>query len=89
MEITGEVWNLTVSANPNTASYELPSTNGAFSLGTKTEGVAYGGTSVTAKDGFTFTASKTWTGSTSDVGNSFKHNNLSPYLIIFLYKRIR
>lgn len=67
MEITGAVWNFTVSANPTSVSYQVPTTSGAFSLNDRTEGVTYGGTSVSNQfDGFKFTASNAWTGETSE-----------------------
>lgn len=35
-----------------------------------------------------FDASKSWIGETSYVGNSNGHNNLSPYFVIYAWKRI-
>lgn len=38
-------------------------------------------------NGFSFDASRTWTGTTSEEGNNAEHNNLQPYLSVFIWKR--
>ena len=38
--------------------------------------------------GFTFDASKSWTGATSSVGGNTAHNNMPPYLTVYMWKRI-
>ena len=35
----------------------------------------------------TFTAANTWTGSTSSVGGNASHNNMPPYLAVYVWKR--
>lgn len=70
--------------SPNAFSSACPDTLRQWGVNVTTSG-----SSTRKNNTIYFTASKSWTGSTSDVGNSFRHNNLSPYLIIFLYKRIR
>lgn len=35
-----------------------------------------------------FTASKNWTGSTSSVGDNGAHNNMPPYLAVYMWKRV-
>lgn len=39
-------------------------------------------------NGFSFDASRTWTGETSSVGEGNSHNNLPPYLSVYLFKRV-
>ena len=34
-----------------------------------------------------FDASRSWSGSTSEEGNNTAHNNLQPYLSVFIWKR--
>ena len=38
-------------------------------------------------DGFGFDASRNWTGATSSVGGSQAHNNMPPYLSVYVWKR--
>lgn len=45
--------------------------NGAWGIGT----------------GFTFDASKSWTGRTSEEGGAQPHNNMPPYLAVYMWKR--
>ena len=37
--------------------------------------------------GFNFDASRNWTGSTSSVGGNGAHNNMPPYLAVYMWKR--
>ena len=38
--------------------------------------------------GFKFDASRSWTGATSSVGSNQPHNNMPPYLTVYMWKRI-
>jgi microcystin-dependent protein len=42
----------------------------------------------TRYDGFNFDASRSWTGSTSSVGDNVAHNNMPPYLVVYCWYRI-
>ena len=44
----------------------------------------YSGSNV---DGLKFTASRNWTGATSSVGGNAAHNNMPPYLAVYVWKR--
>jgi microcystin-dependent protein len=39
-------------------------------------------------DGVCIDASRNWTGETSSVGSSHSHNNMPPYLTVYMWKRI-
>lgn len=56
------------------------------------DGVNVGGyiakTGGNAWRGLSFDASRSWTGATSSVGNNTAHNNLMPYKVIYMYRRI-
>ena len=77
MEITGTI---------NTFLYDMYA-SGVFELGWNYSGGLsshsshYGGQ-------LNFRASKNWTGETSLVGANSPHNNLSPFLAVFCWKRI-
>ena len=56
--------------------------------GAKWSGVAtITSTSGTPTDIITFQASKSWTGETSSVGGNAAHNNMPPYLTVYMWKR--
>ena len=38
--------------------------------------------------GYTFNASRSWTGETSSIGNNESHSNMMPYLVCSIWKRI-
>ncbi len=65
--------------------------SGAFGI-TKSTWVQSNGASNSAPEWYhdsaiTFDASKSWSGETSSVGNSSAHNNIPPYLAVYLFKR--
>lgn len=45
------------------------------------------GNSGSLMENVTFDASRSWSGSTSKEGNNAAHNNLQPYLSVFIWKR--
>ena len=51
----------------------------------------YGSTNVgsgaTSYGGISFNASRSWTGATSSVGGNAAHNNMPPYLAVYMWKR--
>ena len=63
--------------NPSGAFYETSST-AAQSSGAGTQGHIQ----------LNFDASRSWTGETSSVGEGNSHNNLPPYLSVYLFKRV-
>lgn len=79
MNITGEVSPMD-DAMKNTLS-------GAFyNIGSK----AYDASSNNNAGGWRlgFDASRNWTGSTSSVGGNASHNNMPPYIALYIWKRI-
>ena len=62
--------------------------NGAFSK--ITSGVKYkdGFGTLWQNGGLRFEASRSWTGETSAVGENQPHNNLQPYIVTYMWKRI-
>lgn len=94
MEITGQAL-----LGTSHSSYEtVVSASGAFS--TRTEFIASDGNSQardylteestgsrTYRDDITMKASNSWTGSTSSVGGSQSHNNIQPYITVYMWKR--
>ena len=49
----------------------------------------YKTTKPTHNDKLMFNASRNWTGSTSSVGGNGAHNNMPPYLAVYMWKRVR
>lgn len=93
MNITGSIAIepniITNTANEEDINFGNPS--GAFGI-TKANVVQAMGASTGAPNWYhdkyiTFDASRSWSGSTSEEGNNATHNNLQPYLSVFIWKR--
>lgn len=87
MEITGGFRSYS-EYNLNNASYQN------YCLGAFTSEESYG-TNTNVSSGssdcirqHTFTASRSWTGETSSVGENQPHNNMPPYLVVNMWKRM-
>lgn len=63
---------------------------GAFSAALQDTSTVYGttGTISDAKMAVSLTASKNWTGATSSVGGNASHNNMQPYLAVYMWQRV-
>ena len=59
--------------------------NGAY---TTMQTVSFTSTTQATGDGVCLDASKNWTGATSSVGGNQPHNNMPPYLTVYMWKRI-
>jgi microcystin-dependent protein len=95
MNITGSL-----TERPASKSIEIMRGSGAFNTQTFSEiipddeypdwklTVVTEGESTHSNNMHFFDASKTWTGSTSTVGHNKPHNNMPPYLAVYMWKRI-
>ena len=86
MEITGRVSFRKMGSNP------IPTSPGeAFSVDENDSSDTYitaaQNESTSTRTRLTVTASNSWTGSTSSVGNANAHNNLCPYLVVYCWCR--
>ena len=94
MEITGTFTTRWDDVSGGGIIFPSRFATGAFSAGNSgetkwyTEG-RYKTTSSNHNDKLSFTASKNWTGSTSSVGGNGTHNNMPPYLAVYMWKRVR
>lgn len=84
MNITGSMKQMVVhgyNRNTNIAT-------GAFSTVVEAENYLPSTASENSdKMTFNFDASKSWPGNTSDVGISAAHNNLNPYITVYIFRR--
>ena len=92
MEITGSFTGRPHTSAGSFGGALTTTTSGAFTHtirgGTASHnGVAESSTS-SKEDKVDFQASRSWTGETSLVGANSSHNNLSPFLAVFCWKRI-
>lgn len=87
MDITGS-WK--IKGDSGNAGVDAPATaTGAFTATNETaSGSAIESTSWNCGTGFNFTASKSWTGETSSVGSGAAHDNMPPYLAVYIWKRV-
>ena len=77
--------NITGSVSYVASGYgeENSTAKGAFIAGYNNAGG-----SGTLIQNFRLDASKSWTGATSEVGSDNAHNNIQPYIAVFLWKRV-
>ena len=84
--------NITGSVSYVASGYgeENSTAKGAFIADTWHQGAGYNnaGGSGTLIQNFRLDASKSWTGATSEVGSDNAHNNIQPYIAVFLWKRV-
>ena len=80
MEITGVtyVYSYNVDNSPNSVLYQQLSNDNCLSSGS-TQSYNY--------NQLNFKASRNWSGVTSSVGGSQPHNNMPPYLTVYMWKR--
>ena len=91
MDITGKIQTWT-DYNKGNSSFDTACVTGAFHFKTGTDweqGMSTNGASGNsdAQRRVNFTASKTWSGATSSVGGNEAHNNMPPYLSVYVWKR--
>ncbi len=93
MNITGDIAlepNIATNINGSEQNILVGDGSGALKAryGTTQQVVAQDSTASWYHDiGITFDASRSWSGSTSEEGNNATHNNLQPYLSIYIWKR--
>ena len=87
MNITGS-WRMVGDSN-NAGVDALATGTGAFDpINGTGSGSSVEASSWTCALGFDFNAADSWTGATSSVGGSTAHNNMPPYLAVYMWKRV-
>ena len=82
---------MNITGNTQSFYHYIPNTGGDGCFVTKSReggGVTVGSSTYTGCGTATFDASRNWTGETSSVGNNQPHNNMPPYLTVYMWKRI-
>ena len=81
--VIGHTSGVTYGMNLDGSTFE-----GVFSkYGSGTTNAFNNYSTATRSNGFRFDASKNWTGATSSVGGNAAHNNMPPYLTVYMWKR--
>lgn len=92
MEITGN-FEMQVQSWSGGFDHLVRTTSGAFTRGDRNGSSVASDTPAQENrdykpDVVAFNASRSWTGETSSVGGNVAHNNMPPYLTVYMWKRI-
>ena len=63
-------------------------TDGAFSRNSFTTSLAYNNPNNEQSECFKFDASQSWSGATSNTGANDTHNNIQPYIVCYIFRRV-
>ena len=84
MDMVGHTSNVTYGINFDGTEF-----SGALKLGTQ-KGTTYAVSNYTGAErtnGFQLDAASGWTGETSSIGGGASHNNMPPYLAVYIWQR--
>ena len=87
MEITGEIWQDYSKGQLGGIHGSQTSYSGAFYFGNKSVTSSCTWSNYGDAKSIAFKASNSWKGSTSSSGGDGEHNNMQPYLAVYLFKR--